>query len=228
MNFDIVRKIKTSQFKASFSDLRLRDQFSLIIFLLGLLVTLIPQHVTYAQPVGLQAGSGPVLVFDSGTTDHDDYLAALGQELTDQYYQQQAQLHAIRLQKLTAQVRTYLEQRNSPLAEYAHVLVTLRNWKKITALANAESTLCRRYPTHLANCWGVGGADLWDMGDNLGEGVVSMNHFLNNYPRRSVVKYSQMSFEHMNGFYKQPAAQHWVDNNYAVYDDLVEIEKNVE
>ncbi len=227
MDLDIIKKIKNYSSKASFKTLALRHKLSLIIFLFGIVTTLVP-HITYAQVVSPTSEPGPVLVFDSGNTDYDDYLIQLNQDLTDQYYQEQARQQAIRQQRLSAAVREYLQRQNSPLADYAQILVTLRNWKKIIALANAESTLCRHYPQDKANCWGVGGVNLWDMGNNLGEGIVTMNHFLNKYPLHSGVKYSQMSFERMNGLYKQPAAQHWVDNNQAVYDDLVAIEKSIE
>ncbi|OGE89107.1 MAG: hypothetical protein A3J07_00935 [Candidatus Doudnabacteria bacterium RIFCSPLOWO2_02_FULL_49_13] len=227
MDIDIVRKIKNYPLKASFNTLALRHKFSLTLFLLGLLATLVP-HVTYAQPPLLAPELGPALVFESGISDYEDYLSQLNQDLTDEYYQRQAVQQAIRQQKLATAVGAYLASQRSPLAPYASTLVSLRNWKKITALANAESTLCRRYPLDKANCWGVGGSDLWDMGDNLGEGVIAMNRFLNKYPLRSTVKYSQMSFERMNGLYKQPPGDHWVNNNKSVYNDLVAIESSIE
>src|SRR6185436_4638665 len=111
--------------------------------------------------------------------------------------------------------------------EYANVLVSVSNWKQIIALANAESTLCRNYPVAKSNCWGVGGAKLWDMGSNLGDGILSMNQFLTMYPRNSNVKYAQMTFKQMNGLYKQPAANHWLYNAQSVYDDLTSLEKNI-
>jgi hypothetical protein len=129
-------------------------------------------------------------------------------------------------QRLTQEVQAYLVSQRSPLAEYASTLVTLKNWKQIVALANAESTLCRNYPEALANCWGVGGSALWDMGDNLGQGVVKMNQFLNTNPK-GPVKYAQMSFDRMNGLYKKPAAAHWAYNAETVYDDLAQIENSL-
>lgn len=186
-------------------------------------------HAALAQmDTAEQSEVGPALVFDSGNSDYQDYLDQRSQEMTDAYYQQQIILQAARQELLTQRVRAYLVAHRSPLAEYTATLVSMRNWKKITALSNAESTMCRRYPVATANCWGVGGADMWDMGDNLGQGVVAMNHFLNNYPKRSSIKYSEMSFERMNGLYKQPPRQHWIDNNQVVYDDLTAIEASVQ
>jgi len=227
MDLDIVRKIKITELKASFENLKLSHRFFFWLFLFSLLVNLVP-HAAVAEESEPTFLSGPVLVFDNGNSDYEDYLDQRTQELTDAYYEEQVRQQAIRQKLLAEKVAEYLRVRRSPLADYAETLVSVRNWKKIIALSNAESTLCRRYPTHLANCWGIGGADMWDMGDNLGQGVISMNHFLNNYPRRSAVKYAEMSFDRMNGLYKQPPADHWVYNNQSVYEDMVAIEKSLD
>lgn len=227
MNPDIVRKIKQAHLKATFETLARHHRFFLIIFLLSLFTTVIP-HITYAHAIEQDKNNGPALVFESGNSDYEDYLSELNSNMKEKYYREQMLEHALKQQRLSDALKTYLEERRSPLAPYAPVLVTLRNWKKIIALSNAESTLCRRYPTDSSNCWGVGGADLWDMGDNLGQGVIAMNNFLNFYPRRSSLKYHEMTFEQMNGLYKQPPAQHWVDNNYIVYNQLVAMEKSIE
>ena len=65
------------------------------------------------------------------------------------------------------------------------------------------------------------------MGNDLGDGIMAMNRFLNAYPKLSQLKYSQMSFEQMNGLYKQPAAKHWIVNNQIVYNDLTVLEKSL-
>ncbi len=228
MDIDIIRKIKIPHLKASFETLALKHKLALIICLLSFSTTLMP-HETYAanetkpQPTDIQS----ILVFDLSNSNYQNYLDSVSQKLTEQYHQDQIQLQAMRQQKLTEVVQAYLENQGSPLANYASVLVTVRNWKKIVALANAESTLCRNYPVAKANCWGVGGAKLWDFGNNLGDGVIAMNHFLNHYPLSSQIKYSQMTFERMNGLYKQPPADHWVVNAKTVYNDLTSIEKNL-
>jgi len=221
---DIVRTLKLSQLKASFANLALKHKLFLMVFLVSLITTLLP-HETYAAFL-VTDNYQPVLVFDTNGTDFDDYMVQISQDAQDRYYQEQLRQQALRQQNLTQKVRTYLEAQGSPLAPYTSTLITLRNWKKIVALSNAESSMCRHYPTAKANCWGVGGANLWDMGDNLGQGIVSMNHFLNAYPR-GTVKYSQMSFERMNGLYKQPPADHWVNNNKTVYNALVAIENSL-
>lgn len=227
MDLDIVHKIKFLHLKASFQTLALKHKFTIILILVSFVTTLMP-HESYATPdQNDQPDQSPVLVFDLSDLGFNDYLDMRSLELNDLNYQEQIRQQAIKRKNLTAKVRAYLEKQGSPLAEYAAVLIILRNWKTIVALANAESSMCRKYPADTANCWGVGGANLWDMGNNLGEGLIAMNHFLNKYPLRSPVKYSQMTFEQMNGLYKQPPADHWLDNNKIIYDDLVAIEKSV-
>ncbi len=221
---DIVKVLKIPHLKANFATLTLKHKFFLIVFLLSFTTILLP-HETFAQT---PADLGPVLIFDMSSTDYQDYLDQLSQDLTDKYYQEQALKQAIRQQKLTEKVQNYLRSEGSPLASFASTLVSLRNWKKIVALSNAESSMCEHYPEAKANCWGVGGASLWDLGTNLGDGVIAMNHFLNKFPKHSAVKYSSMSFEKMNGLYKQPPADHWVYNNQVVYDKLLAIEKSIQ
>lgn len=221
---DIVKIVKYFHSKANFTALSIQQKFFFLLFLFSLIPTLIPQQTSAAYLI--TEDYKPKLVFDTNTSDHWGFLVQLSQEATDTYYADQLKLDKAKQELLSQKVKEYLQEKNSPLAEYAFVLVTVRNWKKIVALSNAESSMCRKYPTQLANCWGVGGSKMWDMGDNLAQGIIGMNHFLNAYPKGKT-KYSQMSFKQMNGLYKQPAADHWVYNNESIYNDLVAIEKSI-
>ncbi len=168
------------------------------------------------------------LVFEAG--DHTEFMRELKESAEEKSFKERHEQAVAKLQrqlKMNTALKQYLQSKRSPLADYTHVILQQNNWKKILALSNAESTMCRRYIEHLNNCWGVGGSDLWDMGDNLGEGVVAMNHFLNTAPKKSQVKYSQMNFEQMNGLYKQPPGDHWVYNNLQVYNELTALENSV-
>ncbi|OGE82436.1 MAG: hypothetical protein A3B10_03140 [Candidatus Doudnabacteria bacterium RIFCSPLOWO2_01_FULL_44_21] len=221
---DIIKVIRYFHLKANFENLSWINKFFLIIFLVSLIFNLIPHEAQAAFLI--VKDYKPILVFDSSSLDYTDYLVQISQEATDRYYQLQMQQQAQKQVLLAEKIQNYLESYNSPLADYAAALITMRNWKTIISLANAESSMCRKYPISTANCWGVGGSNLWDMGDNLAQGIISMNHFLNKYPK-GPVKYSQMSFEQMNGFYKQPARDHWVYNNQKIYDELAAIEQNL-
>ena len=223
---DIFKKLTFNDLKASFEKLKPKQKFYLLVFLLSLVLNLIP-HETYAFTIKAPTASEPILVFNLSDDSVENYLEAWSAILTDQYRRQEIVAQAQRQQKLTQKIETYLAARNSPLAKFAPTLVTVKNWKKIIALSNAESTLCRFYPKSTANCWGVGGSDLWDFGNDLHDGIIGMNRFLNEYPKKMSTKYSQMSFERMNGLYKQPPGAHWVFNAKVIYDDLTVIESSL-
>ena len=223
---DIVRTLSFPHLKGSFQTLHLKQKFFFMVFVLSLIISLMP-HQTYAAYQSTPKKEMPVLVFDLTDKSYQNYMDSISQFLSEQVYQSEVQKQVVRQQKLTQKVRSYLQTQKSPLANYADVLVTTKNWKKIVALSNAESSMCRNYPTSKANCWGVGGSDLWDMGNTLSDGIITMNKFLNNYPLKAKTKYAQMSFKQMNGLYKQPAAAHWLYNVQSVFDELSEIEKGI-
>lgn len=221
---DIVTKIKP--LRATYESLGIIYKIVIALVLVSLTSTIFPQQ-SYASEI--EVPTAPFMVFESG--DHiqyiDQYVSDVESELSYELKHKAAVAKLQKQLKLNDKLKAYLQENRSPLAEYTSILLQQNNWKKIIALSNAESTMCRRYIEHLANCWGVGGSDLWDMGDNLGEGVVEMNKFLNNSPRLSRVKYSQMNFEQMNGLYKQPPGDHWVYNNLEVYNELTALERSV-
>ncbi|MBI4363491.1 MAG: hypothetical protein HY545_01430 [Candidatus Doudnabacteria bacterium] len=215
---DIIKKIKP--LKASFDKLSSVQKLGLLTILISLITLIVPHGVfaaTKKEP--------SLLVFQIG--DYKEFLTTAERQAQLDYQTKQLEASLRKKLLLSEKIKNYLNQYNSPLASYSSQLLELKNWKKIVALANAESSFCRRYPTSKANCWGVGGANLWDLGDNLSEGIKTMDKFLNNYPKNSPTKYSQMGFERMNGLYKQPAADHWVENTQSVYDYLTMLEKSV-
>lgn len=216
---DIIKK--TKPLKASFDKLSITQQLALLTILASL-ITLIVPHGAFAATNQEQY---PSLVFQIG--NHEEFLKTVKRQAQIDYQKKQLEANLRKKLILAAKVKKYLNQYNSPLANYSSTLIQTKNWKKIVALANAESNMCKKYPTSKANCWGVGGAKLWDMGDNLGEGISSMDKFLSNHPKGSFVKYSQMSFKQMNGLYKQPAADHWLINTQQIYNELTLLEKSV-
>jgi hypothetical protein len=223
---DIVKKLTFAHFKASLQSLKPKQKFFLQIFLLALILNLIP-HETHALTIKAPTARKPILVFDTSDKSYQNIIDAFNATFAYNTKNESVRMEAFKRGQLTVKVKTYLTANRSPLAEYADVLVSTKNWKKIVALANAESTLCRKYPTTTANCWGVGGSNLWDFGNSLSDGILGMNKFLNNHPTRSSVKYAEMSFKQMNGLYKQPAANHWLYNAQSVYDELSILEKSI-
>lgn len=217
---DIVKKIKP--LKATYESLNWFYKLGAAIVVISLVSTLFPQK-SFAMKNDQPAAS--LMVFESG--DHTQFLAEKEAEL-DFTLRHETAVEKLRRQlRMNEALESYLRSKGSPLAPYAATILQQNNWKKIIALSNAESSLCKRYPTELANCWGVGGSNLWDMGDNLGQGVIAMNKFLNTAPSRSKIKYSQMNFEQMNGLYKQPPGDHWVYNNLEIYNELTALERSL-
>ncbi|MBX4186783.1 MAG: hypothetical protein KW802_00805 [Candidatus Doudnabacteria bacterium] len=223
---DIVKKLTFAHLKASLQTLKPRQKFFLQVFIFAILLNILPLQ---AQALTIKAPTArkPILVFDTSDKSFQDMIDAFNQTLHGRNIDEKVRQENFRRAKLIRKVKTYLDAQKSPLANEADVLVTVKNWKKIVALSNAESSMCRRYPVPTANCWGVGGSKLWDFGSNLSDGILGMNKFLNQYPLRSSVKYSEMSFKQMNGLYKQPAAAHWLYNTQSVYDDLTQLEKSI-
>jgi hypothetical protein len=219
MDINIIRKAKP--LIAKFSNLNYKYRILFVISILSLISILLPHE---ALAVQLEPKNDPIS-FEVG--DYEEFMDEVTIIAQYHYDQEQIQLAIERQEKLESTVEQYLRGKRSPLTEYVPILLRQKNWKKIVALSNAESGLCKKYIESTANCWGVGGSDLWDMGEDLGEGIVAMNHFLEKYPKSSSVKYSQMSFKRMNGLYKQPPRDHWVYNNQTIYDDLVEIENSI-
>jgi hypothetical protein len=217
---DIVTKIKP--LKATYESLSPAYKLAAALVLASLASMVFP-HGAYAGEAKPQPQAR--LVFEAG--DHTQYLSELENAASLQY-RHEAAVQKLRQQlRLAAGLEDYLKARRSPLADYAETIIQQNNWKKIVALANAESSLCKKYIEKTANCWGVGGSNLWDLGDDLGEGVAAMNRFLNTAPSKSPIKYAQMNFDQMNGLYKQPAREHWVYNNLIVYNDLTALEKTL-
>jgi hypothetical protein len=223
---DIVQKLTFAQLKASLETLKPKQKVFLKIFLLALILNLFP-HQSQALTIKAPTARKPILVFNYEDTTIKDLIYAYNQTFASKQKDETTRREAFRRGQLTIKVKNYLIANKSPLAEHADVLVSTKNWKKIVALANAESTLCRKYPISTANCWGVGGSNLWDFGNGLSDGILGMNKFLSNYPLRSPVKYAEMPFKQMNGLYKQPAADHWLYNAQSVYDELTTLEKTV-
>jgi hypothetical protein len=184
------------------------DKVVAILVLVVIVPLAYPQIVAAA---GIQNAGENALVF---TVEHSNQIQSIKNStnlvtaeelaLADPEYQYQL--------AFKEQLHAFFVKRNSPLADCVDTIVAQENMDKILALANAEGGF-RHYKNN--NMWGVGGSKLWKLGDTLCEGVVGMNDFLENYPRRAVKKYADQTFDEMNCVYKQPCGNHWVKNNKA-------------
>jgi hypothetical protein len=216
---DILKRIKNT--KASYENLPLKRKLMIFFLLVSLVGILLPNHAQIQSYTVTEKD----MVFYIG--NYEGRLAQLNFDVQKKYnYEKTVELLKRRI-VLENKVEQFLLDNYSPLAGHTKVLMRQNNWKKIIALANAESTLCRRFPTGTNNCWGVGGNSLWQLGTGLDEGIIAMNRFLNTYPLRAAKKYSQMDYSEMNGLYKQPAADHWVRNNRVMEDALTRLENEI-
>jgi len=125
-----------------------------------------------------------------------------------------------------ARLYAYLEAKNSPLASVSETLNQFPNYKLIIALANAESSLCKNLSAKrqaLHQCWGVGGDNPWNFGDNWADAVKAMDRFLAEYPKGFARKYQDWSATELNGVYKQPEAAHWAEAVNQILNELKDI-----
>jgi hypothetical protein len=220
--FSMDSLVKTKSDDTAYETLNYFYKFGIALLLISLVPILFPQK-TFAYEKHIDITNAMVFEYEDDT----QFFEQLSSAYSAKYKHETTVLKLKQQIKLNAALKKYLISKGSPLAEYTYVILQQNNWKKILALSNAESSMCKRYIESIANCWGVGGSDLWHMGDNLGDAVVTMNNFLNTAPKKSRIKYSQMSFEQMNGLYKQPAGDHWVYNNLEIYNELTALEKNI-
>lgn len=80
------------------------------------------------------------------------------------------------LSQRKAFLEDYLKSKNSPLASHVDALSDQTQWKLIIAIADAESSYCKRMK--LNNCWGIGGA--WNLKsyDNYDQAISDVNRIL--------------------------------------------------
>jgi hypothetical protein len=80
------------------------------------------------------------------------------------------------LSQRKAFLEAYLKSKNSPLADHVDALSEQTQWKLIIAIADAESSYCKR--KELNDCWGIGGA--WDLKaySNYDQAIADVNRIL--------------------------------------------------
>lgn len=122
---------------------------------------------------------------------------------------------------LNEKVQAYLESKNSPLARYTDLILEQKNWQRIISISFAESSMCLKVdPNKPTNCWGIGGAKLWNLGNTFEEAIPKVENFLETQPGSSKVKYQTMTIQQMNGVWNQPKTTTWIGNNAQVLEDL--------
>lgn len=119
-------------------------------------------------------------------------------------------------------VQQYLEQHNSPLAQYSTQIVQQPYWKQALAISYVESNMCIHQVDN--NCSGMGGAPgtkTWRKYKTQLDWFVDLNNLL------GTPLYTDKcnTFEKMKGCYVQPGSESWVHGTEKVYADLTGLEE---
>lgn len=78
----------------------------------------------------------------------------------------------------TDELAEYLQERGSPLADYAGLIARMPNRNLILGIAQAESNLCKK--TDKNNCWGIGPGGPWSYED-IANSLYHVNYLIDLY-----------------------------------------------
>ena len=125
-----------------------------------------------------------------------------------------------RLADRKAKLKTYLEEKKSPLAEIVNTLAELKHWKLVLAISNSESSLGKRCYNN--NCSGIGvepGHPLWRDYGNKADWAKDLDKLIGR-------RYKDWTLEEMNGVYNQPGSRNWLMASKQILGELQE--RNIE
>jgi hypothetical protein len=128
---------------------------------------------------------------------------------------QATQVSQARTGEEVANVRAYLQSKNSPLAQYTEVLLAQPHWKTIIAVSNSESNMGQH--CYVNNCSGIFGQGGLRTYSSVPAWIVDMESVIANH-------YSTMTLNQMDGIYVQPRSTNWLMASSSVYSDLSNIE----
>lgn len=126
---------------------------------------------------------------------------------------------------LSKNLQEYLEEHDSPLAEYATEIVKQPQWQRALAISWVESNFGRFCADN--NCSGIGvapGHPAWRKYPNKLEWFKDMTKLMET-PR---YKEKYTTFEKMRGIYVYPGSDNWVRGAKQKYAELMALEKNSE
>lgn len=122
--------------------------------------------------------------------------------------------------QLNTQIRRYLAEKDSPLADYVPELVALDHWKLIVAISAIESQYCKRQLYH--NCWGIKGGEDYRHYSSFIEAARDADALITRWQKRG----RWLTVEDMNCHYVVPCNAGWVDIVHHVLNELNAIERN--
>lgn len=119
---------------------------------------------------------------------------------------------------LTIKLKAYLEDHNSPLAEYADEIIQQPQWQRALAVSWVESNFGRFCADN--NCSGIGvapGHPSWRKYPTKLEWFKDMSQLM----ERPIYKERFTTFEKMRGVYVQPGSASWVYGAKRKYAELM-------
>jgi len=126
---------------------------------------------------------------------------------------------------LVMKLKVYLEEHNSPLAEYADQMILQPQWQRALAISWVESN----FGIHCANnnCSGIGvapGHPAWRKYETKLDWFKDMCQLL----EKPIYKEKYTTFEKMKGIYVYPGSNSWVYGAKTKYAELMALTKEAE
>lgn len=126
---------------------------------------------------------------------------------------------------LVIKLQNYLQEHNSPLAEYSSEIVRQPNWEKALAVSYVESNM--GIHCYDNNCSGIGvkpGHPSWRKYPTKLDWFKDLSLLL----EKPLYKDRFNTFEKMRGVYVQPGSANWVYGAKKIYAELMILEKDAE
>ena len=129
-------------------------------------------------------------------------------DLLKQYFQSSSEEKVLALRKQN--LKTFLQQHNSPLIDDSDLIAQQPHWKLILAISFAESTLGKN--CYDFNCSGIGGSQIRSY-KSFGNWILDFNRLLEK-------RYDNWTLEQMCGVYVKPCTTSWLNATKQILDEL--------
>ena len=116
---------------------------------------------------------------------------------------------------LFVNLHNFLQQNNSPLADFTGQLLSHDNWKTVVSISFVESNMCVHNLSN--NCSGIGGPGHFRKYNNFGEWIDDMSALLDSH-------YSGWTLAEMDGVYVQPYSYNWKLGSTKTLAQLTDLE----
>ena len=116
-------------------------------------------------------------------------------------------------------LRTYLQSKNSPFANYTEILLAQPDWKTIIAVSNAESNM--GIHCYVNNCSGIFGHNGLRTYNSIPDWMTDMQTLLSAH-------YQNMTLDQMDGKWVYPRSTNWYKASSKVYNDVTAIEEQAQ